>query len=98
ILTIREFHQQKRSNNRSGVPGVHFHTISAQPLGFWQATIRFHDGKRIAKSFSVRKFGRREALKLAIAARRDTLDLVVDRPYLYDPIAKSLAVIVPADG
>ncbi len=67
---------------------MHFHTISAQPLGFWQATIRFQDGKRIAKSFSVRKFGRREALKHAIAARRDMLAMVDDRPYLYDPIAK----------
>jgi hypothetical protein len=47
--------------------------------------------KRIAKSFSIRKFGRREALKNAIAARRDMLALVDNRPYLYDPIAKKVA-------
>lgn len=97
-LTLLEFHQQRRSNNRSGVPGVHFHITPVQPLGYWQASIRFHDGKRTAKSFSVRKLGRREALNHAIAARRDLLALVYDRPYLYDPVAKQIAAKSAATG
>jgi hypothetical protein len=89
-FTLVEFHKQKRSNNVSGVPGVHFHKIPRQPLGFWQATISFHDGKRMAKSFSVRKFGRRRAFALAVAARSEMLAEVENRPYLYHSVAKRL--------
>jgi|ERR1035437_3735055 hypothetical protein len=90
-LTLLEFHQQKRSNNRSGVPGVHFHITPVQPLGYWQASIRFHDGKRMAKSFSVRKFGRREAYRHAVAVRSELLAKVENRPYLYHSVAKRLS-------
>ncbi len=90
-LTLLEFHQQRRSNNVSGVPGVHFHKTPVQPLGYWQATIRFHDGKRMAKSFSVRKFGRREAFQVAVAARSELLAKVENRPYLYNDVAKRLS-------
>ena len=90
-LTMVEFHQQKRSNNLSGVPGVHFHKTVAQPLGFWQANIRCHDGKRLARSFSVRKFGDREAFRLAVAARSELLARVENRPYLYHIVAKRLS-------
>lgn len=89
-LTLLEFHKQRRSNNVSGVTGVHFHRTPKQPLGFWQATIRFHDGKRIAKSFSVLKFGRREAYRLAVTARSELLEKVENRPYLYHSVAKRL--------
>lgn len=91
IMTAAEFHQLRRSNNRSGAPGVHFHKTPRQPRGFWQATIRFQDGKRIAKSFSVRKLGRREAFARAVAARAEMLATVEDRPYLYDAVAKRFA-------
>jgi hypothetical protein len=90
-LTIIEFHQQKRSNNLSGVPGVHFHKTPAQPLGFWQANIKTHDGKRVAKSFSVKKYGEREAFRLAVAARSELLAMVENRPYLYHAVAKRLS-------
>jgi hypothetical protein len=73
------------------VPGVHFHKTPVQPLGFWQANIRFHDGKRIARSFSVLKFGHREAFELAVAARTELLAKVEDRAYLYDVMAKRFA-------
>jgi hypothetical protein len=36
-LSYREFHQRKRSNNTSGVPGVHFVKSARQPQGSWQA-------------------------------------------------------------
>ncbi len=87
-LTLVEFHKQKRSNNVSGVPGVHFHKTPRQPLGFWQATVRFHGGKRVAKSFSVLKYGRSKAFELAVAARSEMLAKVEDRVYLYDAVAK----------
>lgn len=87
-LTLVDFHQQKRSNNLSGVPGVHFHKTPAQPVGFWQANIKTNDGKRAAKSFSVRKYGEREAFRLAVAARSELLAKVENRPYLYHAVAK----------
>lgn len=87
-LSMVEFHAQKRSNNVSGVPGVHFHKTAQQPLGFWQATIHLADKHRAAKSFSVRRHGNDEAFRLAVAARTKMLDMVQDQPYLYHPDAK----------
>lgn len=91
ILTMREFHEQKRSNNRSGVPGVHFHRTRDRPRGFWQAAIRFRSGKRMARSFSVRSLGNEEAFDRAVAARAELLAMVEDRPYLRHPVAKLVA-------
>lgn len=90
-LTLLDFHKQKRSNNVSGVPGVHFHKTAAQPLGFWQATIRFHNGKRMAKSFSVLKFGDKKAFDQAVAARDELLAKVENKSYLKHPVAKRMA-------
>jgi len=90
-LTLLDLHQQKRSNNVSGVPGVHFHKTPRQPLGFWQAKVRFHDGKSMAKSFSVLKFGNREAFRLAVAARSELLEKVENRLFLHHPVAKRLS-------
>jgi hypothetical protein len=90
-FTIREFHQQIRSNNTSGVPGVHFHVTVRQPHGFWQATIKVRSGKVKSKTFSVRRFGARGAFQRAVATRRKMLEMVDDRPYLYSATAKRLA-------
>lgn len=90
-LTFREFHQQRRSNNRSGVPGVHFLRSERQPQGVWQAKIKLPDGRKITKSFSIRKFGRRKAFEQAVDARHDMIALVEDRPYLYHPTARRMA-------
>lgn len=90
-LTLLDLHKQKRSNNVSGVPGVHFHKTFRQPLGFWQAKIRFHDGKSVAKSFAVRKFGDRVAFRLAVAARSELLAQVENCTYLRHPVAKRLS-------
>lgn len=88
IFTYREFCAYRRSNNRSGVAGVHFLKSPRQPRGAWQAKIKLPDGKKITKSFSVRRFGYRQAFKRAAAARTDMLELVGDRLYLKHPIAK----------
>ena len=87
-LTLVEFHERQRSNNVSGVTGVHFHKTTRQPLGFWQAKIRFHDGKSRAKAFSVRLYGYEEAFHLAVAARSELLAKVKNRPYLHHSVAK----------
>lgn len=90
-LSLAEFHEHKRSNNLSGVAGVHFHKSPRQPLGFWQAKIRLHDGTRKAKSFSVQKFGDKDAFRLAVAARSELLAMVENRPFLHSPVAKLLS-------
>jgi hypothetical protein len=88
VLMYREFHSQRRSNNTSGVAGVHFLHNTRQPDGFWQAKIKLPDGTKLTKTFAVRKFGRTEAFKRAVAARDEMLALVGDRPYIHDPVAK----------
>ena len=95
VLTFREFHTQRRSNNTSGVPGVHYLHNARQPDGFWQAKTKLPDGTRLTKTFSVRKFGDAEAFKRAVAARDEMLALVGDRPYLHDPMAKQFAAEHP---
>jgi hypothetical protein len=89
--TLLDFQKQRRSNNVSGVPGVHFHKTPPQPLGFWHAAIRFHDGKRRTRTFSVLKHGDRKAYGLAVAARSDLLAQVSNRPYLTNSVAKRLS-------
>ena len=91
ILSIVEFHKQKRSNNRSGVPGVYFGTKKGQPKGFWEANLRLKDGTRISKSFSVRLFGKKNAFARAVVARNAMLADIEDRPYLSNPTAKQFA-------
>jgi hypothetical protein len=90
-LTIVAFHAQRRSNNLSGVPGVHFHKTTRQPLGFWQAKIKIGDGKSATKSFSVRLHGEREAFRLAVAARSELLEGVESRLFLHHPVAMRLS-------
>lgn len=89
-LTLLDLHKRKRSNNQSGMSGVHFHKTARQPLGFWQAKIRFHDGTRKARSFSVQKFGDKDAFCLAVAARAEMLAMVENRPFLHSQVAKRL--------
>jgi hypothetical protein len=91
VLTFREFHEQRRSNNTSGVPGVHFLRSAAQPRGIWQARIKLANGRKIHKSFSVKRFGSREAFRRAVAARAQLLQLVPDRPYLKHATAMRFA-------
>lgn len=88
VLTYREFHQQKRSNNTSGVPGVHFLKTVTQPGGVWQAKIKPGGGKAVHKTFSVRRFGYQEAFRRAVAARNAMLQMLGDRPYIKHPTAK----------
>ena len=40
-------HEQVRSNDTSGMPGVHFLKSDQQPQGIWQAIIKLPDGKKV---------------------------------------------------
>lgn len=91
VLTVREFHEHRRSNNTSGVPGVHFLKTARQPRGAWQAKIKLSNGRKLTKSFSVRRFGARAAFQRAAAACAQMLELVAERPYLYNAMAKKYA-------
>jgi AP2 domain len=90
-LSVAEFCQHKRSNNTSGVPGVHFLRPGAQPEGIWQARLKLGDGTKLIKSFSVLKHGQHRAFELAIEARQQMLQSVAQRLYLHDPLAIELA-------
>ena len=93
-LTVVEFCQQARSNNSSGMAGVHFLRPARQPEGIWQAKLKVGGGKYQSRSFSVLAHGNDAAYALAVAARQQMLAEVKDRPYLYDRVAKRLS----ADG
>ena len=90
-LTLVEFHERQRSNNVSGMPGVHFHKTARQPLGFWQAKIKAGGGNSTTKSFSVRQYGDDEARRLAVDARSELLANVENRAFLHHPVAKRLS-------
>lgn len=91
VMTLRDFHVQRRSNNTSGVPGVHLVKLASQPEGAWQAKITLPDGHKVHKSFSIRKIGYANAFDLAVKARTELLELVDDRAYLMHPVAKRIA-------
>lgn len=91
VLTLREFNQIRRSNNRSGVPGVHFLRPRSMPRGMWQAKLTFPDGRSVSRGFAVGKYGERGAFKRAVEARAELLAMMKDRPYLHHPLAKQVA-------
>lgn len=90
-LPMQEFCAMKRSNNTSGVPGVHFVKSPRQPLGAWQAKITLANGVKTTRAFSVRQYGDREAFRRAVAARTQLLALADDRTFLHDEEAKGLS-------
>ncbi len=87
-LGKREFHQLVRINNQSGVPGVQFIQPKSQPQGSWQARLKMPDGKELARTFSVKRYGYEGAFKLAVKARQELLETIEDKPYLIHPTAK----------
>ncbi|MDP1956272.1 MAG: hypothetical protein Q8K71_17555 [Polaromonas sp.] len=90
VLSMVEFCQLQRSNNTSGVVGVHYLTTPSQPHGIWQAKVKIN-GKARHKSFSVLLHGWQSAYDQAVAAREQLLSEANDKPYLYDKLAKKLA-------
>ncbi len=89
-MTMTEFADFKRSNNASGVVGVHFLTSPRQPQGYWQAKLKLA-GKGVHKSFSVREHGYEPAFQMAVKARAIMIEQAQPRQYLKDSLAKRLA-------
>ena len=87
-LSLREFRQVKRSDNRSGEVGVIFLRQPGMPRGLWQARMRLPGGRQITRSFGVRKYGGREAFRRAVEARAEMLSLIEDRPFVKHRTAK----------
>ena len=97
-LSYREFHQLRRSDNRSGAPGVIFLIQTRMPAGLWQARVKLANGKQITKSFAVAKYGYDEAFERAVAARVEMIEAVEDRAYVHHPTAKRFAAMRRATG
>lgn len=74
-LTRYDYAEIKKSNNRSGIPGVcrTFHTVKGISYPVWQAAWSPKPGKRRCKKFFVSTHGERKAKTLAIEARREAL-------------------------
>ena len=90
-LSVKAFCAFKRSNNSSGVAGVHFLKSLKQPQGLWQAKLKIGGGKYKSKNFSVLLHGNHAAYEMAVAARLEMLSHAKDAPYVYDEVAKRLA-------
>ena len=73
-LTMREFAQMVKTNNTSGVVGVHF---QRKPSGIvrWIAQIKLPGGKYLSKAFSESVYGSR-AREMAIQTRQEMLSLM----------------------
>ncbi len=97
-LGMREFCRLRRTNNSSGVPGVQFVRRKNQPEGFWQARLKLSNGRELTKAFSVKKYGEREAFRLAVDARNALLESIEDKPFVTHPLAKEFCARQAANG
>lgn len=66
--------RKKSSRNNSNVIGVYFKNIKGDP--YWTATWQDLQGNKHRKYFSVNKYSDEGAKQLAIAARKDAIDLL----------------------
>lgn len=77
--TQNQWNKKIQSNNTSGVKGVTWmgNPTNSNPRQQWNASIRYGEGKRLIKSFSVAKYGSKELAlqeaELWITAMRDSL-------------------------
>ena len=90
--SLREFLAKKRSSNRSGMSGVRFSRPPGRPDGRWEAILKRTGRGATVKSFSVRKYGEKQAFDRAVAARIAMLDtLAYGLHPSYSRAAKRLA-------
>ncbi|MFN3985916.1 MAG: AP2/ERF family transcription factor [Rhodocyclaceae bacterium] len=74
LMSKREYCATLRSNNTSGVTGVH--RVRDRTGEHWKACVHVPDGRRKTRQFSIAKYGEDGARRLAIEARRKLLALV----------------------
>ena len=79
-LSMREYSNIVKSNNRSGVVGVCRYCSSetrklspSKQRWFWVASWPLPSGKRKRVKFSVKKYGEDVAFRMALKARRDAM-------------------------
>ena len=77
MVSKRENHVILRARNRSGVPGVFLAKSHGSPS--WVASIAYENRRSTSKTFSIAKYGARQAFELATQARARMLAMVVDR-------------------
>jgi hypothetical protein len=79
-MTKRRFREIIRRPTGTGIAGVTriVTKVKNGEYDFWKATWTTLKGKRISRQFSVNKYGKRNARKLAIAARQEALDAMGD--------------------
>jgi len=72
IVTFRENNRNTtiNSNNTSGKQGIYCYIDKRCGLHYWRVDITDNNGKRIAKTFSVKKLGDAEAKRQAIEHRK----------------------------
>lgn len=66
--------KKKSSRNKSNITGVYFKNMKGDP--YWTATWQDLQGKKHRKYFSVNKYSDEGAKQLAIAARKEAIDLL----------------------
>lgn len=76
VLDKRKFREVVRRPSGSGLSGVRLlsKTVNKKKYEFWTATWTDLDGTRTTRSFSVNKYGEKEAKKLAIEVREVALN------------------------
>lgn len=78
--------RRKRRNNTSGMVGVARYVNTApasaqyKEYPYWQAFWRDQEGQRHTRTFSVLKYGERNARRLAVAARQTAMQELLGTP------------------
>lgn len=93
--TMREWATRLRTNNTSGMSGVHRSEVqrkrrdgSVSVLAYWVATFNgVHSGRRGSRSFAVAKYGEQGAYERALRARTELLMKFVDEHEPFAPRA-----------
>lgn len=78
VITKRRFREIPRNTTSSGITGVTriIHTVKGYEYEFWKATWTTLRGAKCSRVFSVNKYGERKAKKLAVQARKESLDKI----------------------
>lgn len=76
VLTKRRFREVIRKPTASGIPGVSRITTYSKGHAYdvWKACWTSRNGIRRSKQFSINKYGEKEAKRLAIKTRMESLD------------------------
>lgn len=92
VMSARERLALRRSNSKSGIPGVRFEEYSYRPAR-WVASCLFPDGQTKTKCFNVSVHGPQKAYELAVAARLAMLQQIDAHElplHVQEPVSRSV--------